>query len=80
MTFAPVDIPDRRRGRPPAYSDAFRALALSLAADGSRTIAGIARELNLPRTTLDRWISDHRAGQRKAPPIDADGAESALSE
>ncbi len=58
--------PTRRRGR---YPKEFRRDAASLVIDQHRTIADVARELDVVEQTLGNWVRQERIdrGERREP-------------
>jgi len=65
----------RRRRK---YSAEFKAEAVKLVLSGRRSIAAIARELDVTRTGLRQWVLDAETGQ--SPPAVPKPKEKALSE
>jgi transposase len=58
-------------GKPTKYSPEFKEEAARLVVDSSRSIAHVAREINVNETTLGYWVKNYRethAGEE--PPLE----------
>ena len=52
-------------GKYRTYSPEFKEEAVRLVIDTSRTIADVARELQITETSLGNWVRAHRESTRK---------------
>ncbi len=54
------------------YAKEFKAEAVALVRSSDKTVAQIARDLDLTRTALERWVKESEERVAGATPIDAD--------
>ncbi len=71
-------------GRPSKYSPEFREQAVELVRATGKTVAEVARDLQINDTTLGNWVKADRAerggtGQQRAAAVDGRGADRADS-
>jgi transposase-like protein len=55
-------------GRPPKYPAELKAVCVEAVLDEGRTIADVAREVNVTPQTLGKWVTAARADRPPAPP------------
>ncbi|WP_270404280.1 transposase [Candidatus Collinsella stercoripullorum] len=64
--------------KPRHYSKQFKRETAERVIASGKPVKVAARELNLPPSTLQRWVTDYRGGARPAARPAADGSAAAL--
>jgi transposase len=61
--------PKNRKPRPRrSFTDEFKAGAVALVLKEGRSVAGVAKDLDLTTSALDRWVKQARADAGEGPP------------
>jgi len=58
-----------------AFTAEYKANAVALVIDSGRTIADVARSINVAEQTLGKWVNKHRESQPEPPPTPSERVE-----
>jgi len=58
-----------------AFTVEYKTNAVALVIDSGRTIADVARSINVSEQTLGKWVNKHKESQPEPPPTASERAE-----